>query len=215
MLVFESLNSLEINSLCNFKQEKTYKKGDIIVSEGDKIDEFFYIKTGLVKTYHTLYDGREKIVNIATPMDYISLLSVFSETYHKYSISALDDTTVCCVNLHKIKEIIKSNGEFALSLLERISKNADKIILQNLQLNSKHLRGRIAYIIILFADKIYNKESFVLPLSRKEIAQLIDMTTENVIRIISEFKKDKIIASVNKSIKVLDRKKLEQIAKHG
>ena len=84
-----------------------------------------------------------------------------------------------------------------------------------MQLNSKHLRGRIAYIIILFADKIYNKESFVLPLSRKEIAQLIDMTTENVIRIISEFKKDKIIASVNKSIKVLDRKKLEQIAKHG
>lgn len=215
MLVFESLNSLEINSLCSFKQEKTYKKGDIIVREGDKINEFFYIKTGLVKTYHTLYDGREKIVNIATPMDYISLLSVFSETYHKYSISALDDTTVCCVNLHKIKEIIKSNGEFALSLLERISKNADKIILQNLQLNSKHLRGRIAYIIILFADKIYNKESFVLPLSRKEIAQLIDMTTENVIRIISEFKKDKIIASVNKSIKVLDRKKLEQIAKHG
>ncbi len=215
MFVFESLSSTEINSLCSFKYEKVFKKGELIVKEGDNIDDFIYLKTGLIKIYHTLYDSREKIVNIATPMDYVSFLSIFSDTHYKYSISAIADTTICCVKLTIIKDLIKNNGNFALSLMERLSANADKIILQNLCLNMKNLRGRIAYILLLFADNIYKNDNFELPISRKEIAQLIDMTTENVIRILSEFKRDKIIDTIGKKVVILNRKNLEQIAKHG
>jgi CRP/FNR family transcriptional regulator len=215
LLVFDSLDSNEVNSLCDYKHERIYKKGEIIVKEGEPITEFFYLKTGLVKSFHTIPDGREKIVHIATPMDFVSLLSVFSETKHRFSLAALDETTVCCINLPKIKQLIEQNGKFAFALMEKMSKNADKIIMQNLCLNMKNLRGRIAFILLLFADNIFKNDKFELPVSRKEIAQLIDMTTENVIRILSEFRKDGIIAAEGKDITILKKSTLIQIARHG
>jgi CRP-like cAMP-binding protein len=56
---------------------------------------------------------------------------------------------------------------------------------------------------------------FNLPISRKEIAELIEMSTENVIRVLSEFRKDKLIQIEGKSIEILDIKKLERVYELG
>jgi CRP/FNR family transcriptional regulator len=61
------------------------------------------------------------------------------------------------------------------------------------------------------AQHIYKKNEFELPISRKEIAQLIDMSTENVIRILSEFRKDDILTIEGKYIKILDPDRLQRI----
>jgi CRP/FNR family transcriptional regulator len=215
MVVFESLDNDEIKSVCSVKKEHAYNSGDIIIAEGQDINEFIYLKSGLVKIFRTINNEKQQILNIATPMEFVSLLSVFSENKYKFSISAIEDTTVCMIDLTVVKNLVLSNGRFALGLMEKMSKNTDKIILQNLSLNMRQLRGRIAYILLLFANEIYHSESFDLPVSRKEIAQLIDMTTENVIRILSEFRKDGIIRINGKNIEIINKKLLEQIGAHG
>jgi len=53
------------------------------------------------------------------------------------------------------------------------------------------------------------------PLSRKEIAELIDMSTENVIRILSEFRKDNIIRIDGSCIEILNIGQLERICRFG
>lgn len=214
-VVYNSLNDADILSVCGDRREYRYSKGDVIIEENAEIKEFIYLKSGLVKIFRKVADGREQILNIATPMEFVSLLSVFSEKYYKFSISALDETAVCVISLDLIKSLIIANGNFALGLMEKMSKNADKIILQNLSLNMKNLRGRIAYILLIFSKDIYKSECFDLPVSRKEIAQLIDMTTENVIRILSEFRRDNIIKINGKNIEIVNLKVLEQISIHG
>jgi CRP-like cAMP-binding protein len=56
---------------------------------------------------------------------------------------------------------------------------------------------------------------FDLPVSRKEIADYIGMSTANVIRTISDFKKDGIIKVFGKTIEIVDINKLEIISKRG
>jgi CRP/FNR family transcriptional regulator len=63
--------------------------------------------------------------------------------------------------------------------------------------------------------EIYRSERYDIPVSRKEIAELIEMRTENVIRILSELRKDKIIHIEGKSIEILDLHRLEQISEFG
>ncbi len=215
MIVYDSLSEQDVLSVCGDKREISFRKGELIIEEGSEIKEFIYLKSGLVKIFRKVSNNKEQIVNIATPMEFVSLLSVFSETHYRFSISALDDTTVCIIDLALIKGFVKANGNFALCLMEKMSKNADKIILQNLSLNMKNLRGRIAYILLIFANEIYKSNSFDLPISRKEVAQLIDMTTENVIRILSEFRRDNIIRINGKNIEIVNYKVLEQISFHG
>ena len=59
--------------------------------------------------------------------------------------------------------------------------------------------------------KSIKKSTFDLPISRSEIADLIGMTAENVIRVVSDLRKDGVIEISGKQIKITDSKKPEQL----
>lgn len=212
---FKNLRQDELNLINKTKIERLYRKGDIICQEGDNISSFMYLQNGLVKIYKTETNKKEHIISLAKPKDFIGLLSIFSNTNHIYSISAIEDSIICFVDLKVIKNLIKTNGIFAIDFFEKISSISDSVIKTRIDINTRQLRGRIAYILLFLSKHIYSSESFNLPISRKEIAELIDMSTENVIRVLSEFRKDKLIQIEGKNIEILDIKKLERIYNLG
>jgi CRP-like cAMP-binding protein len=212
---FKNLSDDELQLINDKKIEKLYRKGENICFEGDLISAFMYLQNGLVKLYKTESNDREHIISIAKPKDFIGLLSIFSNKTHVYSITAIEDSVVCFVDLEIIKNLIKTNGVFAIDFFEKISKIADSVIKTRVDINTRQLRGRIAYILLHFSKHIYDSPKFNLPISRKEVAELIDMSTENVIRVLSEFRKDKLIQIEGKSIEILDIKKLERVYELG
>ena len=70
-------------------------------------------------------------------------------------------------------------------------------------------------MLLYFSGYIYQSNEFELPVSRREIADYIGMTTENVIRTLSEFRKDKIIKIFGKDIQIIDLRRLETISELG
>lgn len=183
--------------------------------EGEKITDFKYLKTGLVKLFRRSNNGEEQVITITRPYEFVSNMSIFSEEKYKYSVSALEDSIVCSVKLEFIKELFLKNGSFASNLLTKISMINDKIINQTLDIRQKNLIGRVAFVLVYFTKEIYKSRVFDLPVSRKEIADYIGMSTANVIRTMSEFKKEGIIKIFGKTIEVVDLEKLEVIAKRG
>jgi CRP-like cAMP-binding protein len=211
-LFFENVSISEIESICTRKTEISYKKGEVIIHEGDPIINFIYLKTGLVKLYRHANSEREQIICFALPLDFVSLLSVFSEKKYNYSVAALEDSTTCNINLNEIKSIAMENGKFALSIVEKVNRATDRIILDLLKIKQKRLNGRIAFILLFFSKDIYHSNSFNLPVSRKEIAEYIGMTVENVIRTLSDFRKDGIINIFGPLIEIVDEERLARIA---
>jgi len=213
-LFFNHVTKQKLESLCILKTERNYGKGELITEEGNEIKDFNYLKSGLVKLYKSSED-REQIIMIAKPFDFISLLSVFSNGSYKYSVRALEESVICSISITEVRRLIKTNGDFALDLLEKMNRIADNIIIESMEIRRKHLRGRIAHVLLYFAGYIYNAPEFELPISRKEIAEYIGMTTENVIRTLSEFRKDKIIKINGKIIEIVKRDMLERISQLG
>lgn len=214
-LFYSHLEKEEVELFCSGKIEKEYSKGEVIIKEGSLVMDFIYLKSGLVKLFHTDSQKKEQIISIAKPFDYVSLLSVFSDKHFNYSVSAIEDSVICCLEMSHILDLVKSNGNYALGVIEKMSKITDKIILSNLEIRKKHLRGRVAYVLEYFHDEIYHSKEFELALSRKEIGEFIGMTTENVIRTLSEFRKDKIISINGKTIEIRDLDTLKSIALYG
>jgi CRP/FNR family transcriptional regulator len=211
-LFFENVSTAEIESICTRKIEHEYQKGDIIIQEGDEIKSFIYLKKGLVKLYRSGPNNSEQIICFGLPLDFVSLLSIFSEKTYNYSVAALEDSVTCNINLEEVIDIAEQNGKFTLSIIEKVNKATDKIILQFLEVRQKRLYGRIAYMLLYFAKKVYQSKSFDLPVSRKEIAEYIGMTVENVIRTLSELRKDGIIKIFGPRIEILDEERLMRIA---
>ena len=214
-VVFSYLNDQSVEDLCDHKTEQFFRKGEIINHEGEKISNFKYLKSGLVKLYRRTPTGEEQVITITRPFEFVSNMSIFSEERYQYSVSALEDSVVCMVKLDFIKELFLKNGGFAMGLLTKISKINDKIISQTLDIRQKNLIGRVAFVLLYFTNEIYKSRVFDLPVSRKEIADYIGMSTANVIRTLSEFKKEGIIRVFGKTIEVVDVGKLESISKHG
>lgn len=214
-VVFTYLNDSLVEELCDYKEEQFYRKGEIINHEGEKISNFKYLKSGLVKLYRRTPAGDEQVITITRPFEFVSNMSIFSEDRYQYSVSALEDSVVCMVKLDFIKELFLKNGGFAMSLLTKISRINDKIISQTLDIRQKNLVGRVAYVLLYFTNEIYKSRVFDLPVSRKEIADYIGMSTANVIRTLSDFKKEGIIRVFGKTIEVVEVAKLEVISRHG
>ena len=82
-------------------------------------------------------------------------------------------------------------------------------------MRQKNLAGRVAYVLLYFTREIYNSRVFDLPVSRKEIADFIGMSSANVIRTMSDFKKDGLIKVFGKTIEIDNIEKLEIISKRG
>ena len=214
-MFFGFVSQKEMDGICLSKREKTFQKGDEIIKAGDEIIDFIYLKEGLVKLFKTDVSGKSQIIAIGKPMDFVSLLSVFSNTNYVYSVSALGDSITCNINMTNVIDLAEINGKFALNVMRKMSRISDNIIIDFLEIRKKHLRGRIAHIILMFSNDIFNSEIFDLPISRKEIAEFIGMTTENVIRTLSEFRKDKILRIYGKSIEIIEGDMLKRISEHG
>jgi len=75
--------------------------------------------------------------------------------------------------------------------------------------------GRLADLLLCLAGNIFRSETFLLDITRKELAELAGMSTENVIRILKQFQKDKLISLDGKTFGIIDRDGLRKICSIG
>lgn len=214
-LTFSTLSDKDIDRVCDAREEISYSKGEVIHEEGEIIRDFKYLKNGLVKLYKVAENGDEQIITITRPMEFVSNMNVFHEEKYRFSLSALEDSVACCINIDLIKELIVKNGKFALNLITVLSRTSENIISLGLEIRKRNLAGRVAFVLLYFSGEIYHSRIFDLPVSRKEIADLISMSSANVIRTFSEFRRDGIIQSNGRTIEIADMNKLEVISKRG
>lgn len=210
-IFYSSIGMEELDKYCASRREVNLKAGETLIKQGDTIKDFIYLKEGLVKLYRDTAFGQTQIISLGKPFDFVSLLSVFSDEKYNYSVTAIVDSVACLFDLNDVKKLIQTNGAFAMHLIQTQNRSSDRIIMNSLDLLQKRLYGRVASVLLYFANDIYKSEQFDLPISRKEMAQYIGMTIENVIRAISAFRKDKIIKVYGKSLEIIDRKRLEQM----
>ncbi|MBC7125106.1 MAG: Crp/Fnr family transcriptional regulator [Bacteroidales bacterium] len=213
--VFSKLSDEQLNQLTANKTFHYAKKGETIAKQDSPIKGFIFLRVGLAKLTRVNPDGREQIIGIATPNDFVGLLSIFSSKNYQYNIIAIEDCEYCCVDYNLVINLISTNGDFAKTLLEKISQVADLMMGTRLDLELRQLRGRVAFIICYFGNEVYKSHKFSLPISRREIAELIDMRVENVVRILSEFRRDNIIRIEGTTIEIVDPEKLRWIKMHG
>jgi len=214
-LLFGDLNNKEYELINQARTEKIYRRGEVIVKENDPIESFLYLRTGLVKLYKTDEHGKDHLISINKPGDFVNLLSIFSDQNFHYSINALEETFVCEVKLDVLKEVMASNNKFTLRILNRISHISDEVIVNRFEIARKQIKGRVAFILVFLADQIYKNHEYRMPITRRELGELISMTTENTIRTLSEFRKDGIVDMDGRIITILDYDRLVNVFKMG
>lgn len=198
----------EVEVIRQHTQVATYQKREVIFRQHTPTSHIMYVISGLVKIYKEGRNRRNFILKIATTGDCLGLMSDFGYGSHQYSAAAIQQCEIGYINRQVFDDALKQNHELTLSVIRKLSMDGLFIFERLIGQSHKQLPGRIADVILYFADVIFKQEDFEFPLSRRELAELAGTTKESFIRTLAEFKNDKIItldkARVNiKSMKII------------
>jgi len=210
----KNLSVEELNELENGCALTIFKTGEMIIKQNSLSSSVAYIKTGLVKI-HTNIQNKEKTLRIIKAPRYICLPSNFMDRFNHFSATAIENTTICFLNLDVFKKFIYENGAFAYQIIMDLSMNELSNLHSTVENLNKQSTGRIAFILLFFANEIYNSLSFNLPISRQDIGDLVSATRESVSRTLTDFQNDNIIKIDSKKIEILNVKLLEKISEKG
>lgn len=208
----EQEHLLEINSakICS-----TYKKGQTIFNEGAYPFGLFCINGGKIKISKNGDDGREIIVRLAKPGDIIGYKALLTADRYSASAIALDDCDVCFIPKDLFLRVLKTDASLSLELIKMISSELNKAEMKVAHLAQKPVRERVAETL-LFIKETYgleeDQQTLNVRLSREEIANIVGTATESAIRILSDFKKEGLIALDGKKIAIINHTKLIKVA---
>jgi CRP-like cAMP-binding protein len=180
----------------------SYKKKDVIFRQNTRASHLMFVKSGLVKIYKEGKNDRTIILKVAGANDFIGLMSVFSNKVHQYSAAALTDSIVCDIDYLVLKSVLLENGKFSLNFIHQLSDDGLFIFERLMRQSHKQLPGRVADVLLYFADEVFKREKFNFPFTRKELADFSGTTKESFIRTLTEFKNDKIIEIEGSSVSI-------------
>jgi CRP-like cAMP-binding protein len=120
---------------------------------------------------------------------------------------------LCFLPKTEIMNDLQKNSNFTLEVLKEMAhdlKEADDIIVNMAQ---KSVRQRLAETLLYINDSFGAKSDGTLSvlLSREDFANIIGTATESTIRVLSQFKKEKLITTVGKQIKIIDLEGLKRV----
>ena len=190
------------------------KKHDIICKQGTDVTHAIFLVKGSAKLYIEGLNNRNIILYILKPPAYIGLLSFFESPHYFYSVSALEESEVCFIELDLVKKLYVDNHDLLLNLNKAFGKSVSNIMKKIISLNQKQIRGRIAENLI-YLSEINNSIKFHLGVSRKEIGEMSAISEENTVRLLSEFSRENIISIQGKEIEILDMPLLKKISEVG
>ncbi|PLX01076.1 MAG: hypothetical protein C0594_14525 [Marinilabiliales bacterium] len=211
---FEKLNKSELQYINSSKKQVNYRKGETIYKQGSFSSHIMFIVEGYAKKYVEGKGGNDYTLNILKPNEFIGLSSLFCTKEYCYcSVSALTNTTVCLIKKEDFKKLIAENNSFAQEIIKWYCQNEEYIFKKFTSMNDKNTTGRLAEVLLYLSSKEY--DDLDTHISRKVLSEFAGISLESTIRILSELKKDKIIATDGKKIEILDLDKLKSISKNG
>jgi len=190
------------------------KKGDLLMRQGALSSNIAYLKEGLAKI-HITGPYREQLIKLIQPPSYLGIPNTFGDKIHNYSVTVVEPSKVCFIDLTTFKQLLSQNDKFAYEIMVTICNQEIESFKNCASRTQKQIRGNIADVLLDFSNRIYKSNNFNLPLSRSEIGNFIDTSRESVSRIFSEFENDNIISISGKSIEIINKEKLLQISKNG
>lgn len=113
------LSSEEKNVLLSLDLFHTIKKGAILLHEGQKSKESYFVLKGCIRTYYNL-NSEEKTTGFYTEMEVLTPPCVISKTPSEFYVSAVEDSILAISNSDMENEINQKFPKFEI-LCRRMS----------------------------------------------------------------------------------------------
>ena len=215
--ICSDLTREELTLLNGIGRQRTLMPGEQLIWEGDEAVLVANVVSGLLKLSSQTADGREQILGVAYPSDFLGRPFGGSTPY---GVEALTNAQVCVFERREFDRFAKDHPRLEHKLLERTLSELDRTRRWMLLLGRMNAEQKLASFLLQAADRatemgaqVNDNDSFDLMLSRQQVADILGLTIETVSRQMTKMKAQGLIdLPSRRTVTILDREALEDRA---
>lgn len=210
---FSRLGPGELEKLNLAKRTIKYRKGEAILKKGSYNPYVALLSSGFAKVIIDADMDKKFIMEILGKHHFIAL-DLFGDNIVKSTVVAVTEATVCYLPISIIVELLERNSTFGSDIM-RYHDLLGSIRHSRLKsVTLKQSRGKIADVL-LYVDALAESGTVMKVLSRRDLADMANISMENAIRTLREFENSELISIDRKDIRIIDKEALTKISLYG
>lgn len=210
--LFKNLSGADFEALHFQRKEVVFKAGEVIFKQGTALTHFACFREGFVKVYVERPEGSNILINILHPGRFSASMGFYTDNIHHLTVQALTEVRLCLISTKDLESVLEKNTAMAIELLALKNKSIINLTNKLANLTYKSMAGRVADVLLYLQNDVYGSDTFVLNLTRQDLADLAAMTKESFIRSLKELKDSGIISIVKAEVKILNQNALKKIS---
>lgn len=216
LAICAALGSSEVQALSAIGRRRSLSAGESLIWEGDESMLVGNVIEGMLKLSTGTSDGREQIVGLVYPSDFIG--RPFSGTT-RHTVAALTDARVCVFARGDFDGFAKEHLHLEHKLLRRTLEELDRTRHWMLLLARKSAEERVAAFLLEISGRLAPQggegplDRFDFPFSRQQVADVLGLTIETVSRQFTRFKRTGLVdLPSRRAVEIRDRAALKLLA---
>lgn len=204
----EKIELENLEKFFNNKEKFNYKNGASIYCEGNSSNFVYYLINGKVKTFKNNEYGKEFITSIFKNKSLFGFTSLIKNRPYIENAVTLENSTLLKITKSEFLNIIKRNDRLAISIIDLLVIKLDHLKSQLIHLAYDSVRKKTAETLY---ELYLEGGSDIIEISRSNLASLVGIAKETLIRTLTELKEENIIKTNRKAVKIINHKKLKYI----
>jgi CRP/FNR family nitrogen fixation transcriptional regulator len=170
-----------------------YTRNETIFNDGDEATNCYKVISGAVRLCKHMADGRRQIADFLLAADFFGFMQFGN---YKFTAEAVGDVVLLCYRQKQVARLSSSMPNLRCRLLILLSQRLLGMQDHLVMLGRQTAKERVASFLLHIAERSDAEEgvTFDLPMSRQDIADYLGLTIETVCRMLSELKRERIIA---------------------
>lgn len=189
--MFADLSSENLAAVADVCAVRSLEKGEMLFREGDRAEGFYVLQAGAISVFKITPDGREQIICVFRPPESFAEVTLATVEAYPANAVALESSRVIVVQRAGFRELIRRNPELSLHMLASMSLHL-KHLVQTLQdYKGRQIEGRLADWLLKHAPE--GAAVFELPVTKKNLAGQLGVTSETLSRTFARFRDEGLI----------------------
>jgi CRP-like cAMP-binding protein len=212
--LFQGVPAEKLRTLAERSRYRTYKAGEMFIGETDPAHAFYVIVTGQVKLYKSSPEGKEQTLYLLRPGDPFGMCTAFAIDSFPANAMALEESGILMIPGPVMETVATSEPRLLMNIIQILSDRLKESMTLIESLSLKEIPQRLASFLLHALTREGDREMnrLELTITQRELAKILGSTPEALSRAVRKMSNAGILAMDGRSIRILDREALEELA---